>query len=276
MHEPAPLSRHARRENFPVASLLLARRVRPHVVAFYNFVRAADDIADSPGPRDVRHEQLQRFEDGLDGKGDPPPEAVDLATSIAATGIGRTEAGALLAAFRQDVDKSRYADLLELHGYCRLSAEPVGRFVLRLHGESEATFPPSDALCTALQLLNHLQDLGPDHRRLDRVYLPLDWLEEAGCPVEALAGGSSDPRLWAVQDRLLAEIDRLLRLARPLPDRVRDRRLRAETRIILALALALAGRLRGADPLAGRVRLGRGTRLATAMLALLGRLPDGR
>lgn len=275
MTEPV-LSRRARRENFPVASLLLRRRVRPHVVAFYNFVRAADDIADRSGPAEMRHAALQRFEHGLDGAGEPPEEASDLAASIARTGIGRDEALALLAAFRQDVDKSRYANLDELHGYCRLSAEPVGRVVLRLHRESEATFGPSDALCTALQLLNHLQDLGPDYRRLDRVYMPLDWMAEAGCVVEALGAASSSPPLRLVQQRLLDEIDRLLRLARPLPALARDHRLRAEIRVILALALALAGRLRAADPLAARVRLGRRERLVIATLALLGRISDGR
>ena len=80
----------------------------------------------------------------------------------------------LLEAFRRDVTKLRYADWDELMDYCRYSATPVGRFVLDVHGESAPTWPANDALCAALQVINHLQDCAKDYREIDRVYLPLD------------------------------------------------------------------------------------------------------
>ncbi len=92
----------------------------------------------------------------------------------------------LLHAFRQDVTKLRYANWDELIDYCSRSAMPVGRFVLDVHGESRDTWPASDALCAALQIINHLQDCAADYRTLDRVYIPLDALAARGIGVEAL------------------------------------------------------------------------------------------
>ena len=92
----------------------------------------------------------------------------------------------LLAAFKLDVTKLRYRDWDDLIGYCSLSAMPVGRFVLDVHGESRGTWPANDALCAALQIINHLQDCKDDYRNLDRVYVPLDPLAARGIGVEAL------------------------------------------------------------------------------------------
>ena len=103
----------------------------------------------------------------------------------------------LLVAFRQDVTKRRYGDWDELMEYCSYSAMPVGRFVLDVHGESEDTWAPSDALCSALQVINHLQDCAKDYRDLDRVYLPLDALAAHGTRVEALAAPAASPQLRA-------------------------------------------------------------------------------
>ncbi len=102
----------------------------------------------------------------------------------------------LLDAFRIDARKTRYADWSELMHYCSLSAMPVGRFVLDVHGESpQATWPTSDSICAALQVINHLQDCADDYRNLDRVYLPLDTLEQYGARVEDLGAAAASPAL---------------------------------------------------------------------------------
>lgn len=271
--EPSEGRRHAyaANENFPVASLLLARSVRPHVVAFYNFVRAADNVADDPHrPAADKLDALDGFANGLDGAASAPPEAVALGASVARTGVGRTEALALLEAFRQDAVKTRYADYHELAAYCRCSADPVGRFLLRLHGEHEATFGASDALCTALQVLNHVQDCGDDYRQMNRVYVPLDLLAAHGTDVDALGRTASSPALRAALDSLLRTVDADLDHAKSLPPLIRDRRLRMEAAAILANARALHRLLARHDPVAGRVAQSKPAKLVTALRGALG------
>jgi squalene synthase HpnC len=246
-----------RDENFPVGSLLVAPRLRPHIHAYYAFARNADDIADSPDlAPDDKIRRLDTMQDVLLGLRDTgSPSALALRASLAATGTDPRHATDLLVAFRQDATKSRYANWAELLDYCRFSAMPVGRHVLCLHGESPATFPPSDALCAALQVLNHLQDLQKDLLAIDRCYLPQNLLARHRSGIDDLSRPAATPGLRAVIDALLDECDALNRAASALPMRVRDRRLRLETAMILALSKRLAARLRRADPLARRVRL---------------------
>jgi phytoene/squalene synthetase len=170
------------------------------------------------------------------------------------TSVHATE---LLVAFRQDAVKRRYASWGELLDYCRVSAMPVGRHVLDLHGEGRETWPASDALCAALQVLNHLQDVGKDLAALDRCYMPDDLMARFGTGVAEIAGPRETPGLRRVFDALLDECDALNRVARGLPAAVRDRRLRLECAVIVGLAERLAGRLRRQDPVAGRVKLSR-------------------
>ena len=173
-----PPSRTHDAENFPVASALLARAVRPKVLGFYRFVRTADDIADSPDLPAA--EKLARL-DALERALDDPATAEPAARPLHDSGCGTAEARAMLAAFRQDATQGRYADWAGLEAYCAASANPVGRMLLRLHG---ATAPgaeaAADALCTALQVLNHIQDLAKDREALDRIYLPGPWMALAG------------------------------------------------------------------------------------------------
>ncbi len=244
-------------ENFPVGSMLIRPALRPHVHAFYNFARNADDIADSPelaaGDKLAR---LGTMESVLLGRSDGgSPSGIGLRESLAATGVTPQHALDLLGAFRQDATKRRYANWAELHDYCRLSAMPVGRHVLDLHGEDMATHAPSDPLCAALQVLNHLQDGGKDLVALDRCYLPDDQLAAAGARVEDLVGPGETPGLRRVFDSLLDEVDRLNDQAAALPRLVKDRRLRLECAVILGLSRRLARRLRAGDPVATRVKL---------------------
>ena len=251
-------------ENFPVGSWLLPARLRPHIHAFYAIARTADDIADNPDlPADEKLRRLDAFEDvirgeaGVTGEGGGRDAAERMRRSLAETGLGPDHVVDLLAAFKRDATKRRYAGWDDLMDYCNLSAAPVGRQVLDLHGEDRATWAASDPLCNALQVLNHLQDCQDDYRALDRVYLPEPWLAEAGTGVEALDAGRSSAALRAVLDRMLDGVDGLMRDARALPGAVKNRRLAMETAIIVRLADRLSALLRARDPLAGRVALDR-------------------
>jgi farnesyl-diphosphate farnesyltransferase len=196
------------------------------------------------------------MEDVLLGRAaDGSPSAAGLRRSLAATGVTPRHALDLLAAFRQDATKRRYASWDELLDYCRLSAMPVGRHVLDLHGEDPATHVPSDPLCAVLQVLNHLQDGSKDLAALDRCYLPQDLLDAAGAGVEDLAGIAETSGLRRVFGQLLDHCDRMIVEAAVLPRVVRDRRLRVECAVIVGLAQRLSRRLRDADPVAGRVKL---------------------
>ncbi len=257
-------------ENFPVGSLLISARLRPHVHAFYAFARNADDIADSaslaPDDKLARLDIMGAVLQGARNTGSP--SGLRLRASLAETGVSARHACDLLDAFRQDATKRRYASWDELLDYCRLSAMPVGRHVLDLHGESREAWPSSDALCTALQVLNHLQDGAKDLAALDRSYLPEDLLAAAGTGNEALRAGAETPALRRVLDQLLDRCDALNAAAAELPRRVRDRRLRLETAVITGLARRLAARLRRADPLASRVRLTRADAVSSVLAAL--------
>ncbi len=257
-------------ENFPVGSALIRPALRPHVHAFYAFARNADDIADSPALEATdKIARLGRMEAVLLGGADGgSPSGAALRASLAQTGVTPRHAQDLLAAFRQDAAKRRYASWAELHDYCRLSAMPVGRHVLDLHGEDPAAHAPSDPLCAALQVLNHLQDGAKDLAALDRCYLPGDMLAAAGADVSDLAGPAETPALRAVFSQLLDHVDRLHEEAADLPRRTRDRRLRLEVAVILGVSRRLAQRLRHGDPVATRVKL-RKSDVARSLLAAL-------
>lgn len=245
-------------ENFPVGSFLIAAPLRRHVHAFYRFARNADDIADA---RDLSSgEKLRRLDAMaavIEG-GDPAlsPTAAKMRESLAETGVSAAHCHELLDAFRQDSVKNRYANWDELMGYCRLSAAPVGRYLLDLHGESRDTWPASDALCAALQVNNHLQDCGKDYLALDRVYLPTDWMAEEGTSVEELNRRSASPAMKRVLLRTVEATWPLVEEARRLPGGILDRGLRAEAAVIVGLADRLLTRLGHQDPLARRVKLG--------------------
>ncbi len=240
------------RENFPVGSLLIRRDLRAVVAAFYRVARGSDDVADDP--RLAPEEKLRRldlFEAGLDGDASGAPAA----RALAALGLPDPvrHARQLLRAFRRDARNDACRTWGDLLAYCEDSANPVGRFLLDLHGESRAAWPFSDALCTALQVLNHLQDLKADHLGLRRHYLPLDWLEEEGLTPDDLARDRMAPGLRRAVDRALDLCDALLAEAAPLPAALRSRRLAGESATILWLARRLSARLRRGDPLAGRI-----------------------
>lgn len=250
--------RNAGTENFPVASRLLPAHVRPHVMAFYAFARAADDIADAPGLSAAeKRAHLERLGEQLrGGDAEPAGPAPALRRSLGETGVTPQYAHDLLSAFLRDADNPPARDWADLMDYCRLSAAPVGRYLIDLTGGAgEDGYAASDALCAALQVLNHLQDVRDDYLRLRRIYMPADWMAEAGAAASDLAQGASTPAVRRVIRRMLEGVDQLLAQARPLPAAIRSRALAREAAGILAIAHALARKLRARDPLAGRVAL---------------------
>jgi hydroxysqualene synthase len=253
----------SRDENFPVASWLIKRRHRPAILAFYEFVRVADDIADHASlALEEKLARLDRLERSLLGDGNDEPEGVALAAVLRERGLTPRHAQDLLNAFRLDVTKLRYANWDELIAYCSVSAMPVGRFVLDVHGESRATWAANDALCAALQIINHLQDCGADYRNLNRVYIPLDALGETS--VEALGESTASPALRECLRALAARTTALLQQAQGFDQSVADTGLALEVAAIQALATRLLTVLHQRDPLSERVHLTKPEALATA------------
>lgn len=255
-----PSGKGAADENFPVGSFLLPRRLRPHVATYYAFARAIDDIADDPDtlPQD-KIARLNAMDDALLGRNKAPDGALYKATrlreSMLETGVDFAHASDLISAFRQDAVKSRYNSWDELIDYCLRSASPVGRYLLELHGEDKAHFEYSDALCNALQVINHLQDCADDLKSMNRCYLPLDWCASEGAKVEMLCEAASPAPLRAVQMRCLEGTEALLRTADKLPGALKSRSLAMESGVIIFVAWKLVDKLRHQDPVNRRVEL---------------------
>jgi squalene synthase HpnC len=254
-----PSGKGAADENFPVGSWLIPRDLRPHVAAYYAFARAIDDIADNPAlAADDKVARLEGFAAALKGQNNDPAyaKAHALRKTLQATGISEAHGLDLISAFVQDAVKPRYENWDELIDYCLRSASPVGRFLCDLHGEDKALYPLSDALCNALQVINHLQDCAKDYAQMDRVYLPQEWMRAEGATVEDLKKPAATPELRRVLDRCVAGTETLMVDARKLAKSMKHRSLAAETAVIVSIADALTNRLGRQDPLAMRVALG--------------------
>ncbi len=255
----APSGKWSGDENFPVGSWLLPAPLRPHVAVFYAVARTTDDIADNPDltPED-KLARLDGFEQAVRGDIMDDPafvKSLRLRRSLIDCNVTDQHIRDLIAAFKQDAIKSRYDDWDDLIAYCNLSAAPVGRYLLDLHGEDPADYEYSDPLCNALQVLNHLQDLKQDYLELDRVYLPGDWMEQNNVSVSDLAGDTAGAGLRNVIDKALSGVDDMLARARILPRRLKSRRLAMESAVIVGLADRLTALLRRGDPIAGRIGL---------------------
>jgi squalene synthase HpnC len=262
-----------RDENFPVASFLIHRRHREPILAFYNFVRTADDIADHPALAAAEKlALLDRLEAGLTGANEADATAVRLRRVVADRGLSPEHAQDLLAAFRLDVTKLRYRDWDDLMSYCALSAMPVGRFVCDVHGENRAVWPANDALCAALQVINHLQDCKADYLTLNRVYVPQDALASNGADVEALGAERASPALRDCLHQLAARTEKLLAESDGFAAQIADWRLALEVSVINTLAHRLTRILARRDPLREKVHLGVPGVAGGTLLAVLGGL----
>ncbi|GJL93917.1 MAG: squalene synthase HpnC [Hyphococcus sp.] len=254
-----PSGKGAKDENFPVGSFLLPKALRPHVATYYAFARAIDDIADNGelAPEE-RISRLKKFDAALNGDeslGSAYEKAYALRNSLIETNVTTKHGSDLIAAFVQDCEKLRYDTWEELLGYCALSANPVGRYLLDLHGEDPKGYRYSDALCTVLQIVNHLQDCADDKQELDRVYVIRDWLRGEGGDIDMIDASSLTPALRSVMDRMLDGCDELMVEAKQLPGALKSKSLAMESAVIINLAARLISLLRKGDPLATRVAL---------------------
>ncbi|WGR91291.1 squalene synthase HpnC [Bradyrhizobium sp. ISRA443] len=245
-----------RDENFPVASWIIHPRHRALILAFYNFVRTADDIADHATlPAEEKLRYLDLLEAELLGSGDTQKEAVNLRRALTERGMPPRHALDVLVAFRMDVTKLRYETWDDVIDYCRYSAMPVGRFMLDVHGENTSTWTASDALCAGLQINNHLQDCAKDYKNLNRVYLPRDALAASGATVEMLGEAKSPPPLLTCLQGLAVQTAALLDDSKSLAAEVKNFRLGLEIGVIQAFADRIVNMLKVRDPLSERVHL---------------------
>ncbi len=260
-------------ENFPVASFMLKREHRAPVMAFYHFARAADDVADNESaPAEERLAVLGAMRSTLAGTSDVNAEARDLRVVLAEYKLSPQHGLDLLTAFEQDCTVNRMATWDSLIDYCRVSAMPVGRYVLDVHHENRSTWAASDALCAALQVINHLQDCGKDYRAIDRIYIPLDMLAAAGASVEELGAERASPALRSVIVEMAQRTLVLLKQSSVFSGQIKDKRLAVEVAIIQRLAESLTRRLITHDPLSERVHHGKAEMAGLAALAAVKRL----
>jgi squalene synthase HpnC len=258
-------------ENFPVASALIARSIRPHIAAVYAFARVADDFADEGNhPADVRYRLLDGWRDRLrasisghtlapQAPGEPV-ESVAIFRALGATirDLALPEAlfEDLLSAFRQDVSVTRYGTWADLLDYCRRSANPIGRLVLRIAGYADDRLDvQSDAMCTALQLTNFWQDVKIDFDR-GRVYLPQEELRAHGAREEHFAGRRLANEWRAALSAAVTRTRTIFEEGRPVCDAVHGR-LRYELRATWLGGTRILAKLEGAafDPVEHRPTL---------------------
>jgi squalene synthase HpnC len=254
-----PSGKGAGDENFPVGSWLMPAALRPHIALFYAYARAIDDVADNPDlAPDVKIHRLNEFAAELTAQSGADPDyikATAIGKSLRSTGVPAQHCLDLITAFKQDAVQSRYDTWDDLIRYCLNSAAPVGRYLIDLHSESRDAYAASDALCNALQIINHLQDCGDDFRDLDRVYIPRNWLNEAGSAIQAVNAPTATPALRVVLNRCLDGVEALMATAHTLPLQLRNLRFAMEAAVIVRIADTLTADLRRRDPLAERVVL---------------------
>ena len=276
MNPPVKRTKNADEENFPVGSCLIPKDLRKHVAAFYNFARTADDIADSVEiTKQEKLERLNKLERVLLGQEQPDEEsqcAETLKNSLQECQVTNQHALDLLKAFRQDSEGFTYNSWQDVMAYCRWSAGSVGRFMLDLHKENPTAYWPSDALCAALQMNNHLQDCKQDYQEKHRIYLPKDWFKEAEIKYEALDDSQTCAALQSVFDRTTAAIESLLVEGSSLPLVIVNRGLRMEVCVIFRLAQRLVKRLKKKDPLKQKIELTKSDWIIACIHGVLGGL----
>lgn len=264
-------------ENFPVASVLLKPAHRAPIMAFYRFARAADDVADSPAASaDEKLALLAGMRSTIAGASDADATSLALRDLMTARKLSPQHALDLLTAFERDCTVRACADWDALIEYCRYSAMPVGRYVLDVHGEDRAIWPANDALCAALQIINHVQDCGKDAAAIGRSYIPLDILARHGATPDDLLAPAATPGLLAAIRECATRTDALLAEAAPFARCIRDRRLGVEVAIIHRLAAGLNDRLKTRDPLSQRVHHRKWEALGLAALAAGRQMIKGR
>jgi squalene synthase HpnC len=237
-------------ENFPVASILMPRRLRKPVAAIYHFARAADDIADEGDlPDEERLRLIEEFRAELAriGRKETPltPLFLNLAAEVHQHALPMQLLHDLLDAFSQDVVKKRYSDFADLLDYCRRSANPVGNLLLHLYGEATPqNLAYSDAICTSLQLINFWQDVARDYA-IGRIYLPLDEMRQYGVSENQIAQGISDDA-WRKLMQFQVNRGRAMMLSGAPLGSILTGRIGLEMRMIIAGGLRILDKLENA------------------------------
>jgi squalene synthase HpnC len=238
-------------ENFPVASILMPRRLRKPVAAIYHFARAADDIADEGDLSDEeRLGQLDEFRAELSriaGNETPlTPLFQDLAAAVRQHALPMQPLYDLLDAFSQDVVKKRYANFDELLHYCRRSANPVGNLLLHLYGEATpVNIAYSDAICTSLQIINFWQDVYRDYT-IGRIYLPMDEMAKFGVKEVQIALGNADDA-WCKLMKFQVDRARAMMISGKPLGTILTGRIGLEMRMIIAGGLRILDKLEKAE-----------------------------
>ncbi len=225
-------------ENFPVASVLMPRELRHPVMLIYAFARRADDFADEG---DLTGEQrlalLAGYRQQLDliaaGQASSDEFFNALSAMVTAHQLPLQPFYDLLDAFAQDVTQTRYTDFAQLMDYCRRSANPVGRLMLHLYRQvTPQNLEYADAICSALQIINFLQDVVIDYRK-DRIYLPQDELQRFHVPETQIANNDAGANWWPLMQFQIERARQLLHAGKPL-GRILQGRIGLEMRTIIA------------------------------------------
>ena len=260
-------------ENFPVASMLLPQPQRDAIAAIYAYARTADDFSDEPEFAAKRVALLKSWMAKLDKPAGEDPIFVALQDAIQTYRLPRQLLKDLLLAFLQDCAQTRYRDIGQLLGYCKLSADPVGRLVLRVFDlDTPANLKASDDICTALQLANHWQDLAADVQLRDRIYLPQDELKRFGVSEAQLKAGHFTAALGELMQLQVDRAESLFAAGEELPGRLPGR-LGLEIRLTLLGGRRILSKIRkqGYDTLAARPRLTGNDAPGMLLAACLGR-----
>jgi squalene synthase HpnC len=263
----------AQAENFPVASRLLPRRTRSHLLALYGFARLVDDVGDEAGgDRVALLDELESDVERVWGGAPRHPLLARLQPTVAACALPIDPFRALIAANRQDQIQHRYETLDELLGYCALSANPVGELVLRVFGAATPErLRHSDAVCSGLQLAEHWQDVAEDYRR-DRIYLPAADRERFGIREQDLTGPNPTVAFRELMAFEVVRAGALLDKGAPLIGMLRGRPALAVAAFVAGGRSALTAIERADyDVLGARPRPGRGLRIATLLATLVRR-----
>ena len=247
-------------ENFPVASIILPKKIRKAVAVVYVFARRADDLADEGNATDEqRLEQLTSLAEQLSQtfSGRIPDDFLFIALNdvIQRYAIPESLFLDLISAFKQDVTTKRYTHFGEVMDYCRRSANPVGRLLLYLFDEAdEKNLALSDGVCSALQLINFYQDLSQDYEEMQRIYIPQDDLEKFAVSEAHFKNKLSDTNMRKLMQFEYDRAEKLLRAGGWLGTRLKGRA-GFEIRLIIAAGFKVLEKLRQQDDVFSRPRL---------------------
>ena len=249
-------------ENFPVASFLMTKKIRSIVRVFYFFARMADDIADHQKLSSNQKKNILLFFDNAISKSKKTNNKVldKMIARFKELPSGKKYSRNLLKAFMMDASNKKYKNWNDLLYYCKFSANPVGRFVIDAVNERkniEKIYEASDSLCTALQIINHIQDCKKDFRQLNRVYIPDSFFKKYSLDKKILRKSKSEENFERLKIEIIDNVLTSLRKTKLGLREIQSWRLRKETLIILNIAKRLCNLLKINDPLEKQIKLSR-------------------